>query len=60
MIKNLSVNAGDIRDIGSIPRSVRCPGRVHSNPLQYPCLVNLMEEKPDELKSTGLQRVGHD
>ena len=49
VVKNLPVNAGDIRDIGSIPGSVRCLGRGHSNPLQYSCLETLMEEKPDEL-----------
>ena len=38
VIKNLPVNAGDIRDAGSIPGLGRSPGRVHGNPLQYSCL----------------------
>ena len=59
MIKSLPVNAGDIRDIGSIPGSVRCPGRGHNNPLQYSCLENLMEERsllsysPQDCKELG-------
>ena len=35
-----SASAGDIRDAGSIPRSGRCPGGGHGNPLQYSCLEN--------------------
>ena len=27
--KNLPANAGDMRDVGSIPRSGRCPGGEH-------------------------------
>ena len=30
-----SVNAGDVRDMGSIPGSGRSPGGEHGNPLQY-------------------------
>ena len=40
VVKNLPVNAGDIRDIGSIPGWGRSPGRGHGNPLQYSCLEN--------------------
>ena len=43
MIKNLPANAGDIRDVGSIPESGRSPGGGHSNPLQYFCLENPMD-----------------
>ena len=38
--KNLPVNAGDIRDIDSIPGSGRTPGEGNGNPLQYSCLEN--------------------
>ena len=34
------VNAGDVRDAGSIPRSGRFFGGGHGNPLQYSCLDN--------------------
>ena len=38
--KNLPANAGDIRDLGSIPRSGRSPGEGNGNPLQSFCLEN--------------------
>ena len=40
MVKNLSANAGDIRDMGLIPGSGRSPGEGHGKPLQYSCLKN--------------------
>ena len=40
MVKNLPANAGDIRDVGSIPELVRSPGERNGNPLQYSCLEN--------------------
>ena len=43
MLKNTVVNAGDIRDTGSIPELERFPGRGHGNPLQYFCLENRMD-----------------
>ena len=43
MLKNLPANAGNIRDVGSIPGSGSSPGGGHGNPLQYSCLGNLMD-----------------
>ena len=43
MVKNPSANAGDFREVGSIPGSGRFPGGGHSNPLQYSCLENPMD-----------------
>ena len=43
MAKNLPANAGDTRDMGSIPESGRCPGVGNGNPLQYSCLGNSMD-----------------
>ena len=40
MVKNPSANAGDVRDVGSIPGLGRSPGGGHGNPLQYSCLEN--------------------
>ena len=40
VVKNPPVNAGDIRDVGSIPGLGRSPGGGNSNPLQYTCLGN--------------------
>ena len=42
VVKNPPANAGDIRDVASIPESGRSPGGGHSNPLQYSFLENLM------------------
>ena len=39
-VKNPSANAGDVRDVGSIPGSRRSPGGGHGNPLQCSCLEN--------------------
>ena len=41
--KNLPANAGDIRDMGSIPESGRSPGGAHGNPFQYSYLENPMD-----------------
>ena len=38
MVKNLPVNAGDARDMTSIPVSGRSSGEVNGNWLQYCCL----------------------
>ena len=43
MVKNLSANAGDVQDEGSIPGSRRSAGGGHGNPLQYSCLENPMD-----------------
>ena len=40
VVKNPSVSAEDIRDMGSIHRWRRSPGGGHGNPLQYSCLEN--------------------
>ena len=45
MVKNLPVNAEDIRDAGSIPGSGRSPGGGHSNSLLYSLLENPMDKR---------------
>ena len=45
MVKNPSVNAGDIRGTDSIPGSERSPGERNGNPLQYSGLENSMDCK---------------
>ena len=44
VVKNLPVNAGDTRDVGSIPESGRFSGGGNGNPLQYSCLGNPMDK----------------
>ena len=43
VVKNLPANAGDPRDVGSIPGSGRSPGVGGGNPLQYSCLEISMD-----------------
>ena len=40
VVRNPSANAGDLRDVGSIPGSRRSAGGGHGNPFQYSCLEN--------------------
>jgi len=40
VVKNSPANAGDIREVGSIPRLGRYPRGGHGNPLQYSCVEN--------------------
>ena len=42
-VKNLPANAGDLRDLGSIPGSGRSPGGGHGSSLQYSCLETPMD-----------------
>ena len=62
VVKNPTANAGDIRDVGSIPGLGRSPGGGHGNPLQYSCSLNWKipwTEEPGGIQSIGSQRVGH-
>ena len=43
VVKNPPAIAGDIRDMGSIPRLGRSPGEGNGNSLQYSCLGNFMD-----------------
>ena len=43
MIKNPAANAGDLRDVGSIPGLRRSSGEWHGNLLQYSCLEHPMD-----------------
>ena len=42
MVKNLSANSGDARDMGLIPGLGRSPGGGNGNPLQFSYLENSM------------------
>ena len=60
MVKNVPGNAGDARDMGSIPGSGRSPGGGNGTPHQYSFLEKSMDRGPRGLQSMGLQRVDHD
>ena len=61
VLKDMPVNAGATRDMGSIPGLGRSPGGENGNLLQYSCLG-----KPHGQRSLvdyspwGCKRVGHD
>ena len=60
VVKNPPVNAGDIRDVGSIPglgRSLEVRMATHSSILAWRMP---WREEPGGLQSIGSQRVGHD
>ena len=57
MLKNLTVNAGDM---GSIPGSGRSSGAGHGNPFQYSCLENPMDRGAWQATVHGVTRVRHD
>ena len=57
LVKYPPINAGDARDLGSIPRSERFPGVGNDNSLQYSCQDIPWTEEPGSLQSMGLQRV---
>ena len=52
VVKNLSTNAGDIRDTGS--RSGRSPEGGHGNPFQFSCLENPMDR--GARRGTGVEK----
>ena len=55
VVKNPPANAGDIRDVSSIPGLGRPPGEGHGNPHQYSCLENPMDREAWRLQSMGSQ-----
>ena len=58
--KNLPDNAGDARDVGSIPAPGRYPGEGNGNPLQYSCLGNSMGRGAWQGCSPQGRKDGHD
>ena len=43
VVKNLPVNEGDIKGMGSVSGSARSPGGGHGSPLWYSCPENPMD-----------------
>ena len=56
MVKNLSANAGNIRDAGLIPGSRRSPGEGNGNPLQYSCLESSMNRGAWQATVHGVEK----
>ena len=60
MVKNPAANAGDIRDMGSIPASGGPLEEGMSTHCSIPAWRIPWTEEPGGLQCIGLQRVGHD
>ena len=57
-VKNPSANAGDAREVGSIPESGRTPGVENGNLLQYSCLGNPMDGEAWQVTVHGVAESG--
>ena len=53
-VKNLPANAGNVRDVGSIPGSGRFTRRENGRSLQYSCLEHLMDRGAWRAKVFGV------
>ena len=60
VVKNPSANAGDIRDVGSVPRSGRSAGEGYGSALQYSCLENPTDRGAWWAAVHGVASSGHD
>ena len=60
VLKSPPINAGDVRDMGSIPGLGRSPGGGHDNPLSILAWRIPWTEEPGGLQSIGLHRVRRD
>ena len=62
LLKNLPANAGDIRDVGSIPRSGRSPGERIGYLLQYSwaSMVAQLVKNPPAMRETWIRSLGWD
>ena len=55
-VKTPPANAGDLRDVGSIPESVRSPGEGHGSPLQYSCLESPVDREAWQATGHGVTK----
>ena len=46
VVKNPPANAGDKKDVGSVPELGRSPGGAYGNLFQFSCLENPMDRGP--------------
>ena len=56
VVKNLPINAEDIKDVVLIPGSGRSPGGGHGNPLQYSCLESPMDRRAWRATTSGVAK----
>ena len=55
VVKNLPVNAGDIKDASSVPGLGRFPGEGNGNPLQYSYLENPTDRGTQRATVQGIE-----
>ena len=55
-VENPPTNAGDISEVGLIPRLGRSPGEGNGNPLQYSCLENNMGREAWQVTAHGVSK----
>ena len=60
VVKNLTTNAGDTGDVGSIPGLGRSSGGGNGNPFQYSCLENPFNRGAWQVTVHRSQIVRHD
>ena len=60
VVKNLPANAGEVRDMGSIPESGISPREGNGKPLQYSCLENPMDGGDWRVTVHAVKKVRHD
>ena len=56
VVKNLPVNTGDVRDLGSIPGLGRSSGGGHSHLVQYCCLESPMDRVASQTTVHGVKK----
>jgi len=56
VVKNLPANAGDTRDMGSVPTLRRSLGGGNGIPLQYSCLENSMVREAWQVTVHGVAK----
>ena len=58
VVKNPPANAGDVRDMGSVPGLGRSPREENGTPLQYSCLENSMDRGAWQTTVRGVTKSG--
>ena len=58
MVKNLPTNAGDVRDMGSVPGLGKSPREGNGTPLQYSCVENPMDRGAWQTAVHGVTKSG--
>ena len=59
VVNNPPANAGEVRDVSSVPGLGRSPGVGNDNLLQYSCLENSIVRETWWATVHGVKRVGH-